>query len=57
MNNLILQDLFYKVVSDLEFAESSLYDDDLSKIMKCQCDIKRREYISKFRKLLVEDSK
>lgn len=55
VNPLTLQDLFYRVMADLEYAQHQLYNDDISRVMKYECEKQRREYVNKFKEILKED--
>jgi hypothetical protein len=53
VNPLILQQLVYDILDDLEFAQDSIYNDELSIQVKYENKKKRMEYESRLRKLLV----
>lgn len=56
INPLTLQDLFYRVLNNLELAQNQLYNDELSRLMKLQCDKQRDEYLKEFKKILNESN-
>ena len=52
VNPLILQDLFYEMLDDLEHVHNTLYNSELEKHMNMHCRNKRLEYQKRLDDLL-----
>ena len=54
MNVLLIQDLFHRILADLEYAEDQLYNDEEGTSMKNHCTSKRNNYMEEIRKYLMQ---